>query len=104
MKKAFIFLSLIVLLGSNLFGNSILNVMAEEEINPNLHPYYKSIQIEEGDTLWSIAKEYKAKSGMNTTQYVTRLKEMNNLKEDTIHSGCYLTIVYYSEEPITESN
>ncbi|MBS6645335.1 MAG: LysM peptidoglycan-binding domain-containing protein [Clostridiaceae bacterium] len=100
MKKTLLFLTLIVILGSNFFGNSILNVMAEEASNQNLHPYYKSIQIKEGDTLWNIALEYKEKSGMDTVQYVRELKNINNLKEDTIHAGHYLTIVYFSENPI----
>lgn len=100
MKKILLFLALIVILGSNFFGNSILNVMAEEASSQNLHPYFKSIKIEEGDTLWNIAQEYKEKSGMNTVQYVNELKNINSLKDDTIHAGHYLTVVYYSVDPI----
>lgn len=99
MKRLLLCLTLIVMLGSAFFGNSILNVMAEESSIPYLHSYYKSIRIEEGDTLWKIAQKYKSKSGLTTSQYVVELKNMNNLKEDTIHSGHYLTVVYYSEAP-----
>ena len=27
-----------------------------------------------------------------------KLKKMNNLREDTIHTGQYLTVVYFAEE------
>ncbi len=101
MKKTLLFLALIVILGSNFFGNSILNVMAEEASSADIHPYYKSIQIEEGDSLWKIAQKYKNQSGMSTVQYVNELKNINRLKDDTIHAGHYLTVVYFSTEPIT---
>lgn len=100
MKKTLLLLALIVILGSNFFGNSILNVMAEEASTPDIHQYYKSIQIEEGDTLWGIAQEYKARSGMTTAEYVNELKNINRLKDDTIHTGHYLTVVYFSKDPI----
>ena len=29
---------------------------------------------------------------------VEELKKMNNLREDTIHTGQYLTVVYFAEE------
>ena len=35
---------------------------------------------------------------MSAKEYVSELKRMNNLKEDTIHKGQYLTVVYFSEE------
>lgn len=58
-------------------------------------PYYKSIQIEAGDSLWGLAEHYSQGSPMNTEEYVRALKKMNGLREDTIHIGNYLTIVYY---------
>ena len=74
-------------------GRTMFTSMAKEE--QNRLPYYKSIQIEEGDSLWKIANRYRDGSHMTTDEYVRELKEMNGLKQDTIHSGQYLTVVYF---------
>ena len=56
--------------------------------------YYKSVLIESGDTLWSIAAKYKA-AGMNTSSLVEEIKRMNGLSNDQIIAGNYLIIPYY---------
>lgn len=56
--------------------------------------YYKSVLIESGDTLWSIAAKYKA-AGMNTSSVVEEIKRMNGLSNDQIIAGNYLIIPYY---------
>ena len=75
-------------------GRTMLISMAKEDKRAAT-PYYKSIQIQKGDSLWGIASRYKEGSSMNTHEYVNQLKQMNNLKKDTIHTGQYLTIVYF---------
>ncbi|MFV0242739.1 MAG: LysM peptidoglycan-binding domain-containing protein [Lacrimispora sphenoides] len=84
--KQLIALSLVVLLGSHFFGNSIMNALAGETEIPVLEKYYTSIEIQKGDSLWSIAGTYLENSGMTTAQYVKELNNINGLKEDTIHS------------------
>lgn len=59
--------------------------------------YYTSIEIQSGDTLWSIASEIAVAYDLDTRECVKELKFMNNLKDDTIHSGNYLTIFYYDD-------
>lgn len=98
MKKILFLLSLILILGSGFCGKSLLNTMAEEPQSPKTVTYYKSIEIEKGDTLWAIAEEYAPSTGMTVTEYIKQLKQMNHLGEDTIHAGCYLTIVYQVPE------
>ena len=56
-----------------------------------------SVQIEEGDTLCSIAKKYKTKEYSNINHYIKEIKETNGLKSNTIHKGCYLIIPYYAD-------
>lgn len=75
-------------------GYMLFPSMAEEE-ERNAGPYYKSIQIEAGDSLWELAEHYSQGSPMSTEEYVRALKQMNGLREDTIHAGNYLTVVYY---------
>ena len=67
---------------------------------PEFQKYYTSIEIQKGDTLWGIADEYAESCRMSTTDYVAELKSMNGLKEDVIHSGQHLTIMYCV--PVTE--
>jgi cell division protein YceG involved in septum cleavage len=74
-------------------GHTVFASLAREEQERT--PYYKSIRIEEGDSLWEIASDYKDGSEMSTEEYVKQLKEMNCLKKDTIHAGQYLMVVYY---------
>lgn len=97
MKKWMMILALVVLIGSNFFGRSLMNVMAEEQEKPAVNRCYQSIAIQEGDSLWAIAKEYSAGTDYSVSEYVDELKQMNGLKEDTIHAGRYLTIVYFVE-------
>ena len=53
-----------------------------------------TIEIQEGTTLSSIAEEY-ALSAADYGDYITEVKKINNLREDTIHAGCYLLIPVY---------
>ncbi len=56
---------------------------------------FVSIEIEQGDTLTSIAKEY-AKSEADFEDYINEVKNINSIKDDTIHAGCYLMIPVYT--------
>lgn len=76
-----------------LTGRSMLTSMAEEPMT--VSPYYKSVEIKDGDNLWNIARQYKKGSRMSTEEYIRELKRMNSLRSDTIHKGQFLTIVYY---------
>lgn len=75
-------------------GYSMLTTLAEEEAVQGM-PYYGSIEIQEGDSLWKIADRYRKGSRMTTQEYVEQLQRMNRLTGDTIHTGAHLTIVYY---------
>lgn len=61
------------------------------------YKYYTSMEIQSGDTLWSIASEIAETYGLDTRACVEELKFMNNMKSDTIHEGNYLTIFYYDD-------
>lgn len=54
-----------------------------------------TIEIQRGDTLISIAEEY-AISEADYMAYIDEVKEINNLKDETIHAGCYLLVPIYS--------
>ena len=100
MKKLMITMALVVLILSNVCGHSLMNALADETELPESQKYYTSIEIQKGDTLWGIADEYAESCRMSTTDYVAELQSMNGLKEDVIHSGQHLTIMYCV--PVTE--
>ena len=64
MKKYLIALVMIVMIMSCFFGKTL--VMANEESDDTVYNrYYTTIEVEKGDTLWSIAKTYYHHSGMS---------------------------------------
>ena len=62
--------------------------------------YYKSIMVEHGDTLWSIAVKH-ANSSMNTADFVNEIRNLNALHGDTITAGSYLVVPYFSNDFLT---
>lgn len=56
---------------------------------------YKSVCISPGETLWDIADEYADTDSVSVSSYIHKVKNMNHLQGDTIHSGAYLTVPYY---------
>lgn len=53
---------------------------------------YENITVEEGDTLWSIAKTYGKNYTGSTRAYVNTLLEINNLSSDEVQAGDRLII------------
>ena len=56
--------------------------------------YYKTIQVNEGDTLWTLADQYMGSTSFDRQHYINEVKEMNHLTDDAIQSGAYLMIPY----------
>lgn len=61
-----------------------------------LYKYYTSIQVQPGDTLWSIADQYCINDYADRRTFIAEVKELNHIDEDLIHAGHYITIPYYS--------
>ena len=62
------------------------------------YKYYKSITIQEGESLWSIAQEYRTDAYKDTCEYIHELKELNGLTSETIHEGQHLIVAYYDTQ------
>ena len=54
-----------------------------------------SVQIEEGDTLWSIAQEHYSNEFSSLTNLITEIKRMNGLTSDTVYAGSYILVPQY---------
>lgn len=87
---------LVVLVSVMIFSFAQKTDAKENSTSTNREKYYTSILIEEGDSLWSIAEEYRPDKGVSIKKYIKDLKKMNNIDTDTIHAGNYLTIYYFN--------
>lgn len=57
-----------------------------------------SVEIEGGDSLWSIASAYYTDEFFSIRNFITEIKRMNNLSSDTLYAGSYLLIPQYVTE------
>lgn len=89
----FFILALSIFTGSNFaaaHGNS------QEE--PVRHKYYRSIEVQSGDTLWDIAEKYADQNHSDIHTYVKEMKEINQLQSDEIQDSQFLTVAYYDSD------
>lgn len=87
---------LTLLIAFFLIGNSIIT-FAGAKSNRDLHKYYTSIQLQKGDSLWSLASEYAPKGIISRKEFISEVCRINGISENnTLHSGDYLVISYYS--------
>lgn len=75
------------------FMNCITIAYADEAVE--YEKSFLSIEIENGDTLTSIAETY-AKSEAEYQDYIEEVMSINNLQNDIIHQGCYLMVPVYT--------
>ena len=88
-----IFVSLGILLGTS------MNALASSKADiASYNKYYKSIRIEAGDTLWTIADEYIADLNIDKQEYIAEICSLNDICEDEIHAGDYVVVAYYSQD------
>ena len=62
------------------------------------YKYYTSVQVKQGDSLWSIASAHMIAECGDVEDYIDEIKELNHLDNDAIHAGEYLLVPYYSVE------
>lgn len=56
---------------------------------------YKSIEIQKGDSLWSIARTYCSSQWNSIEEYIEEVKAFNGLHTDEITTGHYIAVPYY---------
>lgn len=72
---------------------------AKDDSNPTYYKYYKSITIESGDTLWSIAQDYMDDEHYDSVNdYIKEVKQINVLNGDDITYGEHLIVPYYASK------
>ncbi len=55
------------------------------------------IEIQKGDTLWSIASDYMTEEYDNLNEYIEEIKDSNGMVNDEIHAGNYIIVPYYED-------
>ena len=86
--------TIFTIIGSVLFGTVKAHAASAEAP----YKYYTSIRVEKGDTLWNIADTYITDNYDNRNDYIEEICSINHIAENTIHTGQYLTIPYYSSD------
>ena len=95
-KRLIVVISIIVVSLGILLGSSI-RAFASAREKAQLHKYYTSVQLRQGDSLWKLAGEY-ASTDQSEQEFIDEVCEVNGISEsNTLHSGQYLVVPYYSE-------
>lgn len=58
--------------------------------------YYTSVEIQEGDSLWSIARKNMTEEYSSEQEYIDEVKEMNHLTTNQITKGRHIVIPHYT--------
>lgn len=98
-QKRMIAIVIIIVISLGILLGTGINALASSKIDPSSYnKYYTSIQIQDGDTLWSIADEYIADFDVTKEEYISEICQMNHIHEDDITAGDYLVVAYYSKD------
>lgn len=98
-QKGIIAIVFIIIVAVGILLGSSMNTLASSEKDiSSYNKYYVSIQVESGDTLWTIADEYIDGFNIEKTDYIEEICEINEISKDDIHAGDYIVVPYYSSE------
>ncbi len=79
------------------FGFGSLMTRAEEPEDTIPYKYYANIEIESGDTLWTIADDYMdSVHYVSRTDYINEVMTLNHMTTDQLISGQKIIVPYYS--------
>lgn len=73
---------------------------AEESTDDVFYKYYQAVEIEEGDSLWEYAREYRHQE--TYASYIQEVMQINHMSNDHLVSGETIILPYYSNEYIVK--
>lgn len=88
---AILLVSILIILGSN------MRTFASNDGRPT-NKYYTSVQVQKGETLWTIADEYIGSYAIDKSEYVKEICQLNHINGEEIHAGDYIVVCYYSKD------
>ena len=92
-RKKIIMICLVVLV----FVTTVLAITqrASADTTESRRKTCTSIEIQPGDTLWSIAETYYTEECVDLNTYINEIKKTNNMYDDKLVSGKHLIVPYY---------
>lgn len=96
-SRSVVLMLLIVLFSGILIGVNIASANAKDNVvySAQNELCYKTIQIQDGDTLWDLADDYVEAGMSSKAEYIKQIKEVNHIYDDNIYAGSYLVLPYY---------
>lgn len=91
MKKAILIRVLVVMIVLMPIFVLIFNNCSYAKSEPVSYNYI-SVQIEEGDTITSIAREYLSQTDFSLKEYSNEIIRLNRLSSDNVKAGAFLMI------------
>lgn len=76
----------------------MMQTKAKSDMGDITYKYYKSIMVEKGDSLWSVAERYADREQQNINDYIDEVMSINSLQNDSLMAGQYIVVPYYSAE------
>lgn len=73
------------------------SLSAEGSSTPT-YKYYKSVEVQNGDTVWTIANHNMGDEYASVQEYIEEVEAINHIDADTITTGQTLILPYYSTE------
>ena len=91
-KRVIVLVCVLVIFAVILIGNSIITFAGSRAEQP-VHKYYTSVQLQKGDSLWSLSDQYASSDRTSRAQFIDEVCELNGIsKDNTLHSGEYLVV------------
>lgn len=90
----------LIIICSCIFGSSFSSAHENHVSEPVRNKCYKSIQVQSGESLWSIARDNMTDEYDSIDEYIDEIAVINHISTidmDSIQEGTYLTVAYYSE-------
>lgn len=98
-QKRFIAIAGILIISlAIILGTSIRAFASSHNEKKQIYKYYTSVEVESGDTLWSLADNYIAQYNIDKTDYISEVCSLNQLQDGQIHAGQHIIVAYYSTE------
>ena len=98
-QKKMLAIALLIMISLGIILGTSVNTLASSKADiASYNKYYKSIRVEAGDTLWTIADEYIADFNIDKQDYIAEICSINEICEDEIHAGDYIVVAYYSQD------
>lgn len=92
---AFILTLVIMTVIGLLIGIRLTTISANADTKTPRQKYYKEYQIEDGDSLWSIAEDEMGAGWSDVREYIYEVEVLNGIDGDHLTAGNYLQLPYY---------